>query len=256
MAPSIVTQYALETLSDTELALTLTTSFVPQDTPARAPAAEREAHRHVHQRGAARGQLGGPGADDRGPRRYDERDDARRSKYQSLNPENYAALPLRPLQSGLQFGESLLSCKVRDGEARFTAEGECGWAAAFGSSGEQEATDSSNGYRRDVRTISIGSQWSVSDNWHLGLAAAFERDQIDSATLANLRLAGSRKAAPCTRAWCSRGTSVRPPSRPASRRRVATYDTHRSAFLALHGSQSEQQVYQTALQFRVSHGFE
>src|SRR5262249_87707 len=108
-------------------------------------------------------------------------------KYQLLNPENYAALSLAAVQSGLQFVDSLLSWKVRDGEERFTAEGECGWAAVFGSSGEQHATPTANGYRRDVRTISLGSQWQVGENWHMGLAAAFDRDQIDSATLSNLR---------------------------------------------------------------------
>jgi outer membrane autotransporter protein len=177
------------------------------------------------------------------------------TKYQLMNPENYAALPLAAVQSGLQFGESLLSCKVRDGDARFTAEGECGWAAAFGSSGEQDATASANGYRRDVRTISIGSQWRVGEQWHMGLAAAFERDQIDSATLSNLRT------------QFAEGTTVHAgmvlkgnfgSNTVAGSLSVArgTYDTHRNALLALHGSQSEQEVYQTGLQFRVSHGFE
>src|SRR5262245_37421455 len=172
-----------------------------------------------------------------------------------LNPENYAALPLAALQSGLQFGESLLSCKVRDGEARFTAEGECGWAAVFGSNSEREATDSSNGYQRDVTTISIGSQWSVSDQWHLGLAAAFERDQIDSATLSKFRTQAAEGSTVHLGMVLKGnfGSNTVAASFSAAR---GDYDSHRTAFLSLHGSQSEQEVYQTSWQFRASHGFE
>jgi len=254
VAPSIVTQYGLEAISATELALTLNTSFVPQD----------KLNEHLLPNEKRIGtyindvQLAGSSAELTSTiTGLVAATDITTlgGKYQMLNPENYAALPLAALQSGLQFGESLLSCKVHDGEARFTAEGECGWAAVFGSSTERDATDSTNGYERDVSTISIGSQWSVSDQWHLGLAAAFERDQIDAATLANFhtQAAEGRTVHLGMVLKGNFGSNTVAASFSAAR---GAYDTHRTAFLALHGSQSEQEVYQTAWQFRVSHGFE
>ena len=254
VAPSIVTQYALETISDTELALTLTTSFLPQDAGAqRLLPNEKRIGQYINEV-----QLAGSSTDlvptiaglvaatdvtTLGGR------------YQLMNPENYAALPLAAVQSGLQFGESLLSCKVRDGEARFTAEGECGWAAVFGSSGEQNATDTENGFRRDVRTISLGSQWRVGDQWHLGLAAAFERDEIGSTTLADLRTQSSEGTTVHAGMVLKGNFGANTLAASVSAAR-GDYDTQRNAFLSLHGSKSEQQVYQTALQVRVSHGFE
>src|SRR6185503_11954553 len=254
VAPSIVTQYGLEAISATELALTLNTSFVPQD----------KLNEHLLPNEKRIGtyindvQLAGSSAELTSTiTGLVAATDITTlgGKYQMLNPENYAALPLAALQSGLQFGESLLSCKVHDGEARFTAEGECGWAAVFGSSTERDATDSTNGYERDVSTISIGSQWSVSDQWHLGLAAAFERDQIDAATLANFhtQAAEGRTVHLGMVLKGNFGSNTVAASFSAAR---GAYDTHRTTFLALHGSQSEQEVYQTAWQFRVSHGFE
>ena len=53
--------------------LTLTTSFVPQDTPAARLLPNEKRIGDVHQRSAARRQLGDAGADDREPRRHDER---------------------------------------------------------------------------------------------------------------------------------------------------------------------------------------
>jgi hypothetical protein len=254
VTPSIVTQYALQTISATELALTLSTSFVPQNTATEHLLPnEKRIGTYINDV-----QLAGSSASLASTiTSLVAATDITTlgSKYQALNPENYAALPLAALQSGLQFGESLLSCKVRDGVERFTAEGECAWAAAFGSSGERDATDSSNGYRRDVNTISIGTQWSVSDAWHLGLAAAFDRDQIDSETLSNLRVqsAEGRTVHAGMVLKGNFGSSTVAASFSASR---GSYDSHRSAMLALRGSQSEQVVYQTAWQFRVSHGFE
>ena len=254
VAPSVITRYALQTISDTELRLTLTTSFVPQDTPAaRLLPNEKRIGTYLNEV-----QLAGSSAT-LVPTIASLVDTTSvstlASKYQLMNPENYGALPLAAVQSGLQFGDSLLSCKMRDGESRFTAEGECGWAAAFGSSGEQEATASANGYRRDARTISLGTQWQVGENWHMGLAAAFERDQIDSKTLTNLRTQvaeGSTVHAGMVLKG-NFGASTVAASFSAAR---GTYDSHRNAFLSLHGSQSEQDVYQTAFQFRVSHGIE
>jgi len=149
----------------------------------------------------------------------------------------------------------LLSCKVRDGEVRFTAEGECAWAAVYGTNGEREATDTSNGYNRDVTTISIGSQWSVSDAWHMGLAAAFDRDEIDSVSLANLRTQAA-EGTTVHLGMVLKGNFDSTTVAASFSAARGTYDSHRSAMLSLHGSQSEQEVYQTAWQFRVSHGFE
>jgi hypothetical protein len=254
VAPSVITRYALQTISENELALTLTTSFVPQGVGSqRLLPNEKRIGEYINTV-----QLAGSSTDlvpTIAGLVNTTSVNALGSKYQSMNPENYSALPAAAAQAGLLFGESLLSCKVRDGDARFTAEGECGWVSAFGSSGEQSATSSSNGYRREVRTISFGSQWSVSDHWHLGLAAAIERDQIDSQTLGNLRMQAAEgqtvhlgmvlKANYGGTTFAASGSVAR-----------GDYDAHRNAFLSLHGSQSEQEVYQSALQFRVSHGME
>jgi hypothetical protein len=254
VVPSIVTQYELDTISDTELALTLTTTFVPQG-----PAGERllpnerrvgtyiNAVQLAGSSTALAPTIAGLVASTEVA--------SLGLKYQLLNPENYAALPLVAVQSGLLFGQSLLSCKVRDGESRFTDEGECGWAAAFGSSGEQDASYAANGYRRDVRTISFGTQWEVSKRWHMGLSAAFDRDQIDSGSLGNLRtqFAEGRTLHAGMVLKGNYGGTTFAASLSAAR---GVYDTHRNAFLALRGSQSEQVIYQTSQQFRVSHGVE
>jgi hypothetical protein len=254
VTPSIVTQYVLETISDTELALTLSTTFVPGDTPTeRLLPNEKRIGEYINAVQLA-------GSSNTLVPTIASLVDATTvstlgSKYQMLSPENYAAAPLAAVEAGQQFSDAMLSCKVREGDSRFTDEGECGWVAAFGSSGEQDATQSSNGYRRDVRTISMGSQWRVGEHWHLGLAAAFDRDQIDSKTLSDLRTQfaeGSTVHAGLVLKG-NFGSTTFASSLSAAR---GDYDTHRTAFLALHGSKSEQTVYQTALQFRVSQGIE
>jgi uncharacterized protein with beta-barrel porin domain len=110
-------------------------------------------------------------------------------------------------------------------------------------------------HRGDEQTERVHRLPQIVTRWHMGMAAAFERDQIDSATLTNLRT----QFAEGTTVHAGMvlkgnfGANTFAASLSAAR---GSYDTHRNAFLALHGSQSEQLVYQTALQFRVSHGFE
>ncbi|HKU14150.1 MAG TPA: hypothetical protein VJQ52_07115 [Steroidobacteraceae bacterium] len=254
VAPSIVAQYRLRTISDTELALTLSTDFVPEARAGQTlmPNEKRigEYVNGVQLAGSSAtlaptitGLVAATDVATLGAR------------FQLLNPENYAALPLAAVQSGLQFGESMLSCKVRDGEAHFTAEGNCSWMAASGSSSEQEATSSANGYQRDVRTISFGGQWSIDDYWHVGLAAAFERDTIDSNTLNHLR-AQAAEGRTLHLGMVLKGNFASNTIAASLSAARGLYDSTRTAMLALHGASSEQEIYQTSMQFRVSHGFE
>ncbi|MGH8188985.1 MAG: autotransporter outer membrane beta-barrel domain-containing protein, partial [Steroidobacteraceae bacterium] len=168
--------------------------------------------------------------------------------------QNYAALPLGAVHSGLQFGEAMLSCKMRDGEYYFTAEGECGWLTMVATTSEHDANGSANGYEREASTVGGGVQWALNDRWHVGLAAAFERDTIDANTLENFRAQVAEGRTMHVGAVLKGNFSGTTIAASLSGAR-GEYDARRRAFLTF-AARSAPTVYQEALQLRVAHAFD
>ncbi len=97
--------------------------------------------------------------------------------YDLLSPHVYAANQLGRLFSSLDFEQSMHSCAVRDGDLRFSREGECTWMrvstrdiAYEGRADFPAATDYSS-------VINMGLQTALSEHWHGGVAVGLEESE-------------------------------------------------------------------------------
>ena len=97
--------------------------------------------------------------------------------YDLLSPHMYVANQLGRLFSSLEFEQSMHSCSVRDGDLRFSREGECTWMrvsnrdiAYEGRSDFPAATDYSS-------VINMGIQNALSEHWHGGIAVGLEESE-------------------------------------------------------------------------------
>lgn len=92
---------------------------------------------------------------------------------EQLTPEVYADNNLSVVQLSNLFTGRLFSCRVADGAYRFSAEGECQWFAAAGSTTEQTATSEYQGYSQKAVNIAGGGQWALSEDWRVGAGLGY-----------------------------------------------------------------------------------
>lgn len=95
------------------------------------------------------------------------------SAIEQLTPEVYADNNLSVVQLSSLFTGRLFSCRVADGAYRFSAEGECQWFAAAGSTTEQDATSDYQGYSQKAVNIAGGGQWALSEDWRFGAGLGY-----------------------------------------------------------------------------------
>ncbi|WP_298828182.1 autotransporter outer membrane beta-barrel domain-containing protein [uncultured Piscinibacter sp.] len=107
--------------------------------------------------------------------------------YDRLSPEPHGALATTSLLSSLQFSDSLLSCRVAEGEAHFVREGECDWLWAGMSTLRQDQTGDHLGFERKTFGVSGGFQRQIAAGWHAGGAAGIEHGIVHSDGLAGHR---------------------------------------------------------------------
>jgi hypothetical protein len=100
--------------------------------------------------------------------------DVLKGVYDQLVPQGFLAAPIATLMSTGRFGNSMLSCRMREGPNRFVREGRCGWFNVSSSSQRQSFTADDMGLRQDVATLAGGFQFALNDRWHAGFA--FGRD--------------------------------------------------------------------------------
>jgi outer membrane autotransporter protein len=83
------------------------------------------------------------------------------------------------LTNNLAFSSALLSCRMREGDFRFVAEGECSWMTFSQSSLHQAASGDNFGFKLSGVTIAGGFQKAIGDRWHLGFGLSYDGTQSD-----------------------------------------------------------------------------
>jgi len=105
--------------------------------------------------------------------------------YDRLSPHIYAANQLSRFYSSLDFERSMHSCPVRDGDMRFSREGECSWMRVSDRDIDYSATDGSLLGTDYSLTINMGLQRALTPHWHGGLAVGMEQSDYDIPTYAS-----------------------------------------------------------------------
>jgi uncharacterized protein with beta-barrel porin domain len=101
------------------------------------------------------------------------------SAYDHLSPEPYVGLGTGTFFSNLQFSDSMLSCRSRDGQYRFVREGQCGWMTVSGSALHEDRTSENLGFNRNGFSVAGGLQKQINENWHVGAGIGYERSWLD-----------------------------------------------------------------------------
>ena len=101
------------------------------------------------------------------------------SAYDHLSPEPYVGLGTGTFFSNLQFSDSMLSCRSRDGQYRFVQEGQCGWMTVSGSALHEDRTSENLGFNRNGFSVAGGLQKQISENWHVGAGIGYDRSWLD-----------------------------------------------------------------------------
>ena len=91
-----------------------------------------------------------------------------------LSPEPYAVSSWAVALSAQQFSDALLSCREREGDARFIREGQCFRIGLQGRHFERNHSNDDIGYDISASEISLGAQQALSERWQLGAAVAYE----------------------------------------------------------------------------------
>lgn len=106
------------------------------------------------------------------------------STFASLDPAAFSNGPTAALHSNQRFSNALLSCRVREGDNRFVAEGECGWGKVQGRKTRRDATTNSAAADEKGVEISAGVQKAVGENWYAGFGLSYEDSELTTADLA------------------------------------------------------------------------
>ena len=103
---------------------------------------------------------------------------------EALSPAPYGVGGAASLMSGMQFADSLLSCKERSGANRFIREADClrldGGARHY----SQDSTSSTPGFDLSWGGIGLGGQTEVEEGWIIGGGLAYEA--LNGSSNANL----------------------------------------------------------------------
>jgi outer membrane autotransporter protein len=94
--------------------------------------------------------------------------------YDLLSPHIYAANQVSSLFSSLDFAQAMMSCPIKDGDYRFSREGNCTWMRISDRDIEYEASSGGLGATDYTQTVNFGFQTALTDRWHGGLAFGLE----------------------------------------------------------------------------------
>ena len=105
--------------------------------------------------------------------------------YDLLSPHIYSANQLSRLFSALDFENSLHSCSVRDGDFRFSREGNCTWMRVSDRDMEFEGRHELPAATDYATIINLGMQRALSRHWHGGIGFGFEKSEYEIRDLAD-----------------------------------------------------------------------
>lgn len=109
--------------------------------------------------------------------------------YRALSPNGVGQASGAAVAASLQFNDALHSCRQREGEHRFSREGECNWLKVGFASLEQQQTAQSDGYRVNTSRLAGGLQRRVGADLYAGVGLSYERSGLDAI---NARVNGDR----------------------------------------------------------------
>ena len=111
--------------------------------------------------------------------------DSLAAAYDRLSPEIYAGNETGALFSALGFNDSMMSCRAVGGQFHLAREDACTWLRMGLDGFNQKATGENLAFNRDSLTISGGSQWELTDAWHIGFALGYGFDSVRTGVLSN-----------------------------------------------------------------------
>jgi hypothetical protein len=96
--------------------------------------------------------------------------------YNRISPEPYASQQVRLTSASQVFAGRLQSCRVADGEFRFTQEGECNWARYDNGRYRVSASDQRVDANGRSWSFSAGVQRAVGSGWFAGFGIGLDRE--------------------------------------------------------------------------------
>lgn len=99
--------------------------------------------------------------------------------YTRLSPHGYWASQASRVFSSLNFDESMHSCPIREGDYRFSREGDCTWINLSERDVDHAASPGTLGANERATVLSIGAQKALSEHWHGGIALGYEHSTLN-----------------------------------------------------------------------------
>jgi hypothetical protein len=99
--------------------------------------------------------------------------------YDVLTPTVFADNKITSLTASQDFANALLSCRMRDGNERFAAEGNCAWARITNRGMQRWSNDGVRGFSERAEGLSMGIQHDVAPHWFVGLGLAHEMSRLN-----------------------------------------------------------------------------
>jgi len=99
--------------------------------------------------------------------------------YDLLSPHIYSANQIGRLFSSLDFEQSMHSCSVRDGDLRFSREGDCTWMRVSNRDIAYEGRNDIPAATDESKVLNMGIQTALSAHWHGGIAVGLEESEYE-----------------------------------------------------------------------------
>ncbi|MGE0624304.1 MAG: hypothetical protein AB7I04_11155 [Pseudomonadales bacterium] len=105
--------------------------------------------------------------------------DAYQDVLTQLSPQVYGEQQVQLIDSGVEFGQRLMSCQQVGGEHRFTREGSCVW---YHFEDQETSLDAHDGYQSvdgSTTRLAFGGQWTYDNDWSVGVGFSRSRTNND-----------------------------------------------------------------------------
>ena len=104
--------------------------------------------------------------------------------YDRLSPHIYWTNQAARVFAGLNFDKTLHSCPVREGDYRFTSEGECMWMYVLDRDIAHEGAEGTLASSETATSVNFGFQKALTEHWHGALAFGHEYSDLTIPTYA------------------------------------------------------------------------
>jgi hypothetical protein len=105
--------------------------------------------------------------------------------YDMLSPEPYADAMSRALMSSTQFGEMMMGCRNRRGDASTLDDGQCRWMRLSHRFLKRDQTTENFGAEQEAIELSFGAQLEIDGARHVGYGLSYARGESTSGLLSS-----------------------------------------------------------------------